>query len=237
MKKILFPIFLLIFINQSFSQDYVSEEPIEEIKVEVVRSDFSVGVSPFVFIQANDYESDGPGLGLEFIGLYSLNNNFSIGGFLKVKAAINQLPNVGPGSGWSGNGTFLKDGAGSIGAIFEYKVFNKVGFNIRLGYEDYFIPNITEQYNYNAATGGYFITYDDNSPGFVYGGGISLYIKRDDSKRALHSFNWGITFESNNLTEFPLLNIGTNEFEETEVNAFYIQFGWRIQFHGLKPKN
>lgn len=235
MKKTLLPIFLFILINQSFSQDYVTEEPIEEIKVEVIRSDFSVGVSPIVFIQVNDYESDGPGLGLEFLGLYSLDNNFSVGGFIKVKAAINEVPIAGPGSGWNGNGTFLKDGAGSAGAIFEYKMFNKVGFNLRLGYEDYFTPNTTQQYN--TTTGSYYNVYEDNSPGVVYGGGISLYIKRDDSKRALHSFNWGIIFESNNFTEFPILDISTNEFEDTKVNAFYVQFGWRIQFHKLKPEN
>ncbi len=214
LQQLLLPIFLITFTVQSYAQDYVSEEKIE---LEVVRSDFSMGISPIVFVAINDYSS-GPGIGLELMGLYALDNNFSVGGFLKVKGELNESGISGPGSGYNGNGTLFEHGAGSVGAIFEYKIFNKVGFNLRTGYEE-------------------IIDNDRYDPGFVYGGGVSLYIKRDDAKRALHSFNWGITFEGNNFTNVDILNPGTNKFESTEINSFYIQFGWRIQFHGLKPRN
>jgi len=47
-KGLLLIIFLLTLVNQFFSQDYVSNE---EIKVDIVRSDFSVGISPIFLFQ------------------------------------------------------------------------------------------------------------------------------------------------------------------------------------------
>ena len=235
MKKLLPILFFFTLINLSYSQDYVSKEPIEAISADVIRSDFSVGISPIVFIPVSEY-SEGLGFGLELVGLYGLNKNFSVGGFLKIKSEINGGALNAPGRGYRDNEKVFINVAGSGGAIFEYKIFNKVGFNVRLGYEDIVSSTSTPQYSYNPLNGNYITTYNTYDPGFIYGGGISLYLKRDDSKRAMHSFNWGITFESNNFTEFPVLDISTNEFSDTRMNAFYVQFGWRIQFHSLKNK-
>lgn len=232
MKKLLLPIFTFIFCLQSFGQDYVSQEVVE---IDLVRSGFSLGISPIVYVPINEY-SDAPGLGLELIGLYGLDKNFSVGGFLKVKSEINPNSISTPGNGYNGSEKVFENVATGVGAIFEYKIFSKVGFNLKLGYEDILASTATSSQNYYySPSGGYVVNYDDNDPGATYGGGISLYIRRADSKRAVHSFNWGITFESNNNEEVPVLDLSTNTFKDTKMNAFYLQFGWRIQIHGLKP--
>jgi hypothetical protein len=234
MKKILLLSLISLISAQGYCQDYVSKE---KLAPNLIRSDFSVGISPFVFIPSSEY-SEGPGFGLEVLGLYGLNKNFSTGGFLKIKSELNGSAIRPPGTGYGNGGKAFQNAAWSLGVIAEYKIFNKVGFNLRAGYESIILSTSTaSQYLYNPSTGNYSSVAIDNSPGFVYGGGISLYIKKPNYKRAVHSFNWTITFEGNNMTEFPVLNLGTNKFNDTEMNAFYFQFGWRIQFHGLKPKN
>ena len=235
MKKTLLTLFIFSIAIQASSQNYVAKNPARH---ELVRSDFSVGISPFVFIPSSEY-IDEPGLGLELIGLYGLDKNFSVGGFLKIKSGLNGSAINPPGSGYSNGEKVFRNTAGSVGAIFEYKIFNKVGFNVRLGYEDVFSSTSTaSQYIYNPSIGSYTVINYDNDPGIVYGGGVSLYLNKPDYKRAVHSFNWTITFESNNDTEFPILDLSINEFRDTKMNAFYFQFGWRIQFHSLKaPKN
>ena len=230
MKNLLPLLFFFTLVNTSFSQDYVSNEAIE---IDIERSSFSVGISPIIFVPINGY-SDGPGIGLELIPMYSFNKNFSVGGFLKTKTEIDGSSVNPPGTGTGNGGKVFINGAASIGGLFEYKMFNKIAVNFRLGYEEIFSKERISNYNYTNGTTYY--TYEENTPGLVYGGGFSLYISRDDDKRAVHSFNWGVTFESNNFTNVDMLNISTNEFESTEVNAFYIQFGWRIQFHGLRAK-
>jgi hypothetical protein len=239
MKKIILIASLITIVSQSYSQE--KNDP-NDFNSKEVRSKFSVGISPIVFVPINEY-SEGPGVGLEMLGLYSLNKNFSVGGFAKIKTELNSsaLEN-GPGGGYNNNEDVFQNVAGSVGAIFEYKVFNKIGFNVRLGYEDIVSEEAVEEYNYNPYSFGSNYNYSptivkvDNDPGFVYGGGVSLYVSRDESKSAVHSFNWGLTFESNNSTKVDVLDIGTNRFESTDINAFYIQFGWRVQFHSLKAK-
>jgi len=232
MKKLILPIFIFIISAQSQGQNYVSDET---VKIDLVRSAFSIGISPIVYVPINQY-SDAPGFGLELLGIYGLDKNFSIGGFLKVKSEINPESATLPRTGYNGNEKFFQNVAGGVGAIFEYKIFNKVGFNLRVGYEDILSSTTTSyQYYYNPY-GNNGVIYIDNDPGVIYGGGVSLYLRRADSKRAIHSFNWGITFESNNKEDVPILDLSINEFKDTEMNAFYIQFGWRVQFHSLKPR-
>ena len=236
MKKLILIASLFTIVGQSYAQKKVD---LNDFNQDKIRSNFSIGISPIVFIPISEY-SNGPGFGLETLGLYKLDKNFSVGGFAKIKTELNSSAANGPGGGYNNNEDVFQNVAGSVGAIFEYKIFNKVGFNIRLGYEDILSEETREEYSYDPYNyyGSYSVTTVklDNDPGFVYGGGVSLYINRPDYKSAVHSFNWGVTFESNNNTSIETLDLSTNRLVNSDINAFYVQFGWRIQFHSLKQK-
>ena len=235
MKKLILITSLIVLANQSQAQKKISKD---DFRLDQVRSDFSVGISPIVFIPISEY-SEGPGFGLELIGLYKLDKNFSVGGFTKIKTELNPNSATGPGSGYNNDEDVFQNVAASVGAIFEYKIFNKLGFNVRLGYEDILSEEYVQESSYIPNGYGYYNSTSkkvkvNNDPGFIYGGGVSLYVNRPDYKCAVHSFNWGITFESNNYTSIETLDFSTNRMVNSEINAFYIQFGWRMQFHGFK---
>ena len=197
--------FLFLF-NVAQAQYYVLDEAVAEPEV---FSKLSFGVAPIFFIPVNEYRL-GVGLGIEANISYEVVKDVTIGGFLLTKGWLNSLPPV-LGVGYDDK-PVMKYGSFAFGGLLEARLGGRVGVNMRLGYEEYF-------------------SYPAYNPGFIYGVGMNLYINPNGSSNIKQNFGFSFVFESENYIDFPILDVRTNTFRTTEINAFTFQFSWRLQFH------
>lgn len=208
LMRVFYVLAFLFFFNSVNAQDYVIDRVVPEPQIS---SKLSFGFSPLIFIAANRYKP-GVGVGLEANINYEFIKHLSLGGFVRTKGLITGVPPI-PGTGKS-NSSLLGFGAIAFGGFLEGKLGERIGLNVKLGYEEFF-------------------SYDRISPGFIYGGGMNLYFNRSKSLKSQSSLSFSVVFEGNNYIDFPVLDFGANRFKLVEINAFTFQIGWRIQFYSV----
>ncbi|MBL4592288.1 MAG: hypothetical protein JKX68_00565 [Flavobacteriales bacterium] len=209
MKKFLL-IFVIAISFNSFGQDSTEAKP----------SKFSLGASPITsFYIAEEEKGMQFGFGAELNLDYKFNNYLSVGAFFRYSNIMNALHPIFNQCGTEGSlceRTFEVFSA--AGLLVEYKAFDRFGFHIRVGKEHLSAPSKTN---------------------YIYGGGVSFYLPPTKSRKFVHSFNF-VAYQSNNLA-FPEWRRDPINGSVDQVTIFYdaiiYQLGWRIQFHGLKPKN
>lgn len=203
MEKLLLAIFLITISFNSFGQDSAS--------VESKSSKLSFGIMPIFLVEGSDFANDGQtnpgGFGLEINVINRFNDHFSGGAFLGYSNVFNW-------SILSGNSNERRiEQFVSVGVLLEYKIFKKLGFQLRAGREGVDIPN---------------------GPSYIYGCGVSLYLNPSKSFKVVNSFNF-IVYKSNNHS-YSKWNHVNSSYQSTFYNAIICQIGWRIQIHEVKNK-